>query len=134
MCCAAGRVQSQMSYLCNSKLFFRETKIEQYCCFPFFLWKIVFLYNVLKLKIWSNSQNIFLFAFRDFTIRDPRKLRDSDSGINFVNSLQFRDLKNKNKKINTVFGIHEPCISWPPFGTKNHEMRGPRVFIWWKKK
>ena len=26
-------------------------------------------------------------------------------------------------------GIHDPCISWLPFGTKDHEMRGPLV-LW----
>ena len=27
--------------------------------------------------------------------------------------------------LKTVLGIHDPRISWLPFGTKNHEMRGP---------
>ena len=29
--------------------------------------------------------------------------------------------------LKTVPGIHDPCISGLPFGTKNHEMRGPPV-------
>jgi len=29
--------------------------------------------------------------------------------------------------LKTVLGIHEPRISWLPFGTKNHEMWGPPV-------
>ena len=31
--------------------------------------------------------------------------------------------------LKTVLGIHDPRISWLPFGTKNHEMRGPPVFV-----
>ena len=27
----------------------------------------------------------------------------------------------------TVIGIHDPRISWLPFGTKNHGMQGPPV-------
>ena len=27
------------------------------------------------------------------------------------------------------FKIHDPRISWYPFGTKNHEMRGPPVYV-----
>ena len=29
--------------------------------------------------------------------------------------------------LKTVLGIHDPRISWLPFGTKNHEMWGPPV-------
>ena len=29
--------------------------------------------------------------------------------------------------LKTVPGIHDPCISGLPFGTKNHKMRGPPV-------
>ena len=32
--------------------------------------------------------------------------------------------------LKTVLGIHDPRISWLPFGTKNHEMRGPPVLLW----
>ena len=29
--------------------------------------------------------------------------------------------------LKTVLGIHDPRISWLPYGTKNHEMWGPPV-------
>ena len=31
--------------------------------------------------------------------------------------------------LKTDLGIHDPCISWLLFGTKNHEMRGPPVLL-----
>ena len=36
--------------------------------------------------------------------------------------------------LKTVLGIHDPRISWLPFGTKNHEMRGPPVPYFFKRK
>ena len=33
--------------------------------------------------------------------------------------------KNFGFTLKTVPGIHDPHISWLPFGTKNHKMHGP---------
>ena len=45
--------------------------------------------------------------------------------------MDFRKLYGPNLGFSTKkgFKIRDPQISWYPFGTKNHEMRGPPVSI-----